>query len=118
VHEVHDIYVTNTSYTDFNINKLSNVLSLEAISSGLLISNISKEFSKIDINNSLGNINLYMETDAHYLLSLAPDNYIEGLSGLSNLKREENGREIYQVGAQGKGGTILLNCDRCKFDIQ
>ncbi len=118
INQVLNLKVKKTSYTDFKIDLLTQSLNAEAKSSDLIIANISNQFSEINIKNSLSTIDLSFNEDANYLLQVDQNNYVEGNHLLSNPKKVENGKNIFQVGESGKGGNIFLKCDRCKFNIQ
>jgi len=116
IDEVEEMNVKNTSYTNFQIYRLTTSLLFNAKSSDLIISKISKNFSQIEINNSLSTIDLTVDKGANYTLNLDRNNYIEGFNNnLTKVEQNENGKDVYKVGEGGEGGLISLSCDRCKF---
>ncbi len=118
IDEVGEMSVKNTSYTDFEIDRLNTSLLLEAKSSDLTISKIAREFSQIDINNSLSTIALFFETGANYTLKVNRNNYTEGLNDTwTKVSQDDDDKDVYKIGKSDKGGLVSINCDRCKFDI-
>jgi len=115
--EVDQFDAQRSSYCSFKIRKLNTSAFVQAKSSDVSISKISKAFKDISVDNSLCDVDLMMEVDADYTLELDVSEYLEKyLAGdLEPIHQEIKTKEVYKVGDGDNGGKINIKCERCKF---
>lgn len=77
IETVQTVNISNTSYTDFTIDKLSESLWLDSKSSDLTIYTVDKNFQEVTIINSLSNIDLEIEEGANYQLAVDRSKLVE-----------------------------------------
>jgi len=117
--EAEMLEVKKTKYTDFKIKRLNNAMLVDASNADIDIDEIGNKFTAIDIKNELSSIDLGFEEGASYTIQLKRNNYFEFDPDKSflSLKDTKEDKEYFQKGDAENGGRILIDCDRCKLDI-
>jgi len=115
--EVEYMDVKKTNYTKFDIGRLNVTAIISAKNCDFNFALVAKDFTNIEVENSLCDLHLHMEDSTGYQLQLNRNEYIEFTnrdSSLQLLSNDDN-IELYQKGTDSQKGKINITCSRCKL---
>jgi len=115
--EVEYMDVKKTNYTKFDIGRLNVTAIISAKNCDFNFALVAKDFTNIEVENSLCDLHLHMEDSTGYQLQLNRNEYIEFTnrdSSLQLLSNDDN-IELYKKGTDNQKGKINITCSRCKL---
>lgn len=116
--EVGSIDVQTSHFSNYNVKRLQSELSIRAKNGNISIDAISKNVTKLDINNQVSTISLGVQELDDYIISFPNLEYTEKIIP-SSAKEISNGDLIaYQKGSGRNKGIISISCKNCKIDIK
>ncbi|RZN83397.1 MAG: hypothetical protein EVB11_05440 [Winogradskyella sp.] len=118
IDQVGTIDVKSSHFSNYQIKRLKNELSLNAKNGDISIDTISKEVTKLDINNRVSTINLGVQELDNYLIRFPVLEYTEKTIPSTAKDVSSEGEVAFQKGNGKTNGIISISCKNCKVNIK
>lgn len=116
--EIGSIDVQASHFSNYNVKRLKNELSIKAKNGNVSIDAISKDVTKLDINNQVSTISLGVQELDDYIISFPNLEYTEKVIPSSAKEISNGGIISYQKGNGKNRGIMSISCKNCKIDIK
>ena len=117
--EVNDLEIKSSIFSNYQILKLNESLSLNAKSGDVSISEVAKDFKHINLKNTHSTIKLNIAEHGNFGINIYNVNAIDYRlpPNAKLIEKDSNKNAYFKIGESKNTGTIDIQCDRCELDI-
>lgn len=117
--EVDHLEIKNSIFSNYKILKVNEIFHLIAKNGDISISEVSKNFKLIDLNNTHSKITINVPEIGNYGVNIFDTKSIEYKlpPEAKMLEKESKEDAHFKIGENKNTGTINIHCDRCELDI-
>lgn len=117
--EIDHLEIKSSIFSNYKILKLNETLNLNAKSGDISISEVSKDFKNIDLNNTHSKMTINIPEIGNYGINIFDVKSIDFKlpTHAKLLESKSNKNALFKIGENENTGIINIQCDRCELDI-